>query len=47
MNYQLAAFMAYLVAEVGASANTISAYRCDLEQYDQFVASRGRTFLNV
>jgi len=38
------AFLAYLIAEVGASPHTVSAYRCDLEQYGRHLLSRQRSF---
>lgn len=40
----LEALLSYLVAEVGLAANTIAAYRRDLEQYAQFLRELGRDF---
>lgn len=40
MNDQIEALIAYLIAEVGLSANTIAAYRRDLEQYASFLVFR-------
>jgi len=47
MQEDIEAFIAYLVAEVGLSANTIAAYRRDLEQYGLFLHGRERNFLNA
>jgi len=47
MHEDIEAFIAYLVAEVGLSANTISAYHRDLEQYGLFLHGRQRNFLNA
>ena len=44
MNEDLEALLAYMVAEVGLAANTIAAYRRDLQQYEVFLRQRGRTF---
>jgi len=41
------ALIAYLVAEVGLAANTIAAYRRDLEQYGLFLRDRGQSFLSA
>jgi integrase/recombinase XerD len=41
------AFLAYLIAEVGASPHTVSAYRRDLEQYGRHLLSRQRSFLQA
>ncbi|MGE5532336.1 MAG: site-specific tyrosine recombinase XerD [Bacteroidota bacterium] len=47
MHEDLEALLAYMVAEVGLSANTISAYRRDLEQYAMFLRWRQRDFRNA
>jgi len=47
MHEDIEAFIAYLVAEVGLSANTIAAYRRDLEQYGLFLHDRGQNFLSA
>lgn len=47
MQEDLEALLAYMVAEVGLSANTISAYRRDLEQYAMFLRWRQRDFRNA
>lgn len=47
MHDDIAALIAYLVAEVGLSANTIAAYRRDLEQYALFLHGRGQNFLQA
>lgn len=44
MHEDLEALLAYLVAEVGLSANTITAYRRDLTQYAEFLKQRGHDF---
>ena len=44
MHEDIEALLAYMVAEVGLSANTISAYRRDLEQYAAFLRALGRDF---
>jgi integrase/recombinase XerD len=44
MHEDLEALLAYMVAEVGLSANTIAAYRRDLEQYAAFLRERERDF---
>lgn len=41
MQADIEAFIAYLVAEVGASPHTVSAYRRDLEQYGVYLRERG------
>lgn len=47
MQEDIEALIAYLVAEVGLSANTIAAYRRDLEQYGLFLHDRGQNFLSA
>jgi len=47
MHDDIEALIAYLVAEVGLSANTISAYRRDLEQYALFLLDRRQNFLGA
>ncbi len=47
MQEHLEAFFAYLVAEVGLAANTLAAYRRDLEQYGLFLHGRQRTFVDA
>ncbi|MHB8996607.1 MAG: site-specific tyrosine recombinase XerD [Armatimonadota bacterium] len=47
MQEDIEALLAYMVAEVGLSANTISAYRRDLEQYAMFLRWRQRDFRNA
>lgn len=47
MKEDIEALIAYLVAEVGLSANTIAAYRRDLEQYALFLHDRGQNFLQA
>lgn len=47
MHDDIAALIAYLVAEVGLSANTIAAYRRDLEQHALFLHGRGQNFLQA
>ena len=42
MHDHLEALLAYMVAEVGLSANTITAYRRDLLQYTEFLRDRSR-----
>lgn len=42
MHDHIEALLAYMVAEVGLSANTITAYRRDLLQYTEFLRARGR-----
>jgi integrase/recombinase XerD len=45
MHEDIEAFVAYLVAEVGVSPHTVSAYRRDLEQYAEHLLGRERSFL--
>jgi integrase/recombinase XerD len=47
MHDDIEALLAYLVAEVGLSANTIVGYRRDLEQYALFLLHRGQNFLSA
>ncbi|MEN6302150.1 MAG: site-specific tyrosine recombinase XerD [Armatimonadia bacterium] len=47
MNDDIASLLAYLVAEVGLSANTIAAYRRDLTQYADYLRSRGYDFYDA
>ncbi len=47
MREDIEAFVAYLVAEVGVSPHTVSAYRRDLEQYGEHLAQQGRGFLRA
>ncbi len=47
MQEHIEAFLAYLVAEVGLAANTLAAYRRDLEQYGLFLHGRQRTFADA
>lgn len=47
MEEDIEAFIAYLVAEVGASPHTVSAYRRDLTQYGRFLQGRGQGFLTA
>lgn len=44
MHEDLEALLAYMIAEVGLSGNTVSAYRRDLEQYAEFLRTQGRDF---
>lgn len=44
MQEDIDAFLAYLVADVGASPHTVSAYRCDLQQYAEHLLAQGRSF---
>ncbi len=41
------AFLSYLRVERGLSANTLTAYRADLEKLSSFAASRGRELLSL
>lgn len=47
MHEYIEALLAYMVAEVGLSANTITAYRRDLLQYTEFLQGRGRDLLSA
>lgn len=47
MHEDIEAFVAYLVAEVGVSPHTVSAYRRDLEQYAEHLVAQGRGFLQA
>lgn len=47
MQEDIDAFVAYLVAEVGVSPHTVSAYRRDLQQYAEHLLAHGSSFLQA